>query len=95
MTNEGNDSLSIYKGRLAQTLDNSRKAKVSKRHDAGGRTARENLRDLTDGGPVNEYGQFAVAAQRTRLDGDALYADTASDGVITAIGPVNKNNFPC
>ena len=55
----------------------------------GGRTARENLADLTDGGPVSEYGQLAVAAQRTRREGDALYAETAADAVITAVGTVN------
>ena len=51
---------------------------VSRIAARGGRTARENLADLTDGGAVSEYGQLAVAAQRSRREGDALYAETAA-----------------
>jgi len=80
--------------KLAKTLDAARPEAVAKRHARGGRTARENLHDLTDGHTVREYGQLAVAAQRSRRQGDALYADTAADAVITAVGPVNAQLFP-
>ena len=79
--------------RLAMTADEARAEAVAKRRARGGRTARENLADLTDGAAVSEYGQLAVAAQRTRREGDALYAETAADAVITAVGPVNGDIF--
>lgn len=80
--------------KLANTQDSARLDAVAKRHERGGRTARENLYDLTDGHAIREYGQLAVAAQRSRREGDALYADTAADAVITAVGPVNGQLFP-
>ena len=86
-----------YRGlqeKLANSLDSARPEAVAKRHDRGGRTARENLYDLTDGHTIREYGQLAVAAQRSRREGVALYADTAADAVITAVGPVNGQLFP-
>jgi acetyl-CoA carboxylase carboxyltransferase component len=79
--------------RLAKTADEARPEAVAKRRARKGRTARENLADLIDGTAVSEYGQLAVAAQRTRRDGDALFAETAADAVITAIGPVNADLF--
>ena len=88
MSDEQNDPYAGLQDRLAKTTDEARADAVAKRHARGGRTARENLADLTDGGPVSEYGQLAVAAQRTRREGDALYAETAADAVITAVGNV-------
>ena len=93
MSDEHSDPYAGLQDRLAKTTDEARAEAVAKRHARGGRTARENLADLTDGGPVSEYGQLAVAAQRTRREGDALYAETAADAVITAIGPVNGDIF--
>ena len=94
MTEKQNEPYSGLKERLAATEDAARPEAVAKRHARGGRTARENLADLTDGAPVSEYGQLAVAAQRTRREGGALFSDTAADAVITAIGPVNAALFP-
>ena len=94
MTEKQNEPYSGLKERLAATEDAARPEAVAKRHARGGRTARENLADLTDGAPVSEYGQLAVAAQRTRREGEALFSDTAADAVITAIGPVNAALFP-
>jgi acetyl-CoA carboxylase carboxyltransferase component len=48
---------------------------------------------LTGDGSVFEYGQLAVAAQRQRREGDALFAETAADAVITAVGSVNSALF--
>ena len=93
MTEEQNDPYTGLADRLAKTTDDAREEAVAKRHARGGRTARENLADLTDGAAVSEYGQLAVAAQRTRREGEALYAETAADAVITAVGPVNGAIF--
>ncbi len=82
-----------YRTGLRNTADEARPEAVAKRRARKGRTARENLADLTDGTAVSEYGQLAVAAQRTRREGDALFAETAADAVITAIGPVNGDLF--
>lgn len=75
------------------TLDGGRPAAVKKRHDKGGRTARENLHDLVAGADFDEYGQYAVAAQRSRRDPEDLQENTAGDGVITGTGPVNQGLF--
>lgn len=87
------DPLEEFQKRRLNTLDNARGEAVKKRHDRGGRTARENLNDLVDGSPVNEFGQYAVAAQRSRKEFAELQRQTAADGVITAIGPVNGSQF--
>jgi acetyl-CoA carboxylase carboxyltransferase component len=93
MNDEHEDPDPVLQARLANTTDEARPDAVAKRHARGGRTARENLADLTDGAAISEYGQLAVAAQRSRREGDALYADTAADAVITAVGPVNGDLF--
>ena len=94
MSDSPKDPSQSLQEKLANTLDSARPEAVAKRHARGGRTARENLHDLTDGHTVREYGQLAVAAQRSRRQGDALYADTAADAVITAVAPVNAQLFP-
>jgi acetyl-CoA carboxylase carboxyltransferase component len=93
MNEEKTDPYARLQDRLAKTADEARPDAVAKRRARNGRTARENLADLTDGTAFSEYGQLAVAAQRTRRDGDALLAETAADAVITAIGPVNSDLF--
>jgi acetyl-CoA carboxylase carboxyltransferase component len=93
MSDEKIDPYAGLQDRLAKTADEARPEAVAKRRARKGRTARENLADLIDGTAVSEYGQLAVAAQRTRRDGDALFAETAADAVITAIGPVNADLF--
>jgi acetyl-CoA carboxylase carboxyltransferase component len=94
MSHEPQDPLANLQDRLASTEDTARPDAVAKRHSRGGRTARENLADLTGDAPVFEYGQLAVAAQRQRREGDALFAETAADAVITAVGSVNSALFP-
>ncbi|MDG2460167.1 MAG: carboxyl transferase domain-containing protein [Luminiphilus sp.] len=94
MTDEQSAPYFGLQERLAKTTDAARPQAVKKRHARGGRTARENLADLTEGAAISEYGQLAVAAQRSRREGDALLSDTAADAVITAVGPVNALLFP-
>lgn len=75
--------------RQAQSLDEARQTQQSKRHAKGYRTARENLTDLCDPESFIEYGQFAVAAQRLRIDYEELKSKTAADGIITGTATVN------
>ena len=79
--------------RIARTLDGERADAASRRHARGLRTARENLAHLLDEGSFLEYGQLAVAAQRSRRDYTELQSATAADGVITGIGTVNAVEF--
>lgn len=81
--------LELERVRAEMEDDSSIRAKATKRRrDRGFRTARENLTHLVDYGTFLEYGDFALAAQRTRLIGDALSA-TRNDGVIVGWGKVN------
>jgi acetyl-CoA carboxylase carboxyltransferase component len=75
--------------RRAKTLDAARPDAVAKRHDAGRRTARENVEDLVDAGTFVEYGGLAIAAQRGRRELDELIDRTPADGIVTGIGEVN------
>ena len=79
--------------RQNRTRDEARADTVAKRHRRGGRTARENLSALTDDTPFTEYGQLAVAAQRSRRSDDELQLETSGDGVLTVIGSVNGRLF--
>ena len=79
--------------RQAMALDSHRQAAQQKRHAKGYRTARENLNDLCDLTSFQEYGQFAVAAQRRKRDYETLKSETAADGIITGIGNVNAELF--
>jgi acetyl-CoA carboxylase carboxyltransferase component len=66
---------------------------VRKRHERGGRTARENVDDLLDAGLRVEYGGFAVAAQRSRRPLDDLIRNTPADGIVAGVGTVNGDLF--
>lgn len=88
---------------LLEELDNVRKQardehpvkqrSVDRRHQRGRRTARENLKDLLDDDAYFlEYGDLAVAAQRTRLEPDDLAA-TRGDGVVVGWGSINSCLF--
>ena len=68
--------------RAALTEDAARPEAVARRHEAGGRTARENVADLIDPGSWVEYGRFAIAAQRGRRELEDLIARTPGDGMI-------------
>jgi acetyl/propionyl-CoA carboxylase alpha subunit len=87
------DDLAAVRKVLAQTLDEARPEAVQKRHDQGGRTARENIADLVDQDSFVEYGQLALPAQRSRLSVDKLRATAPADGVIGGIGTVNSHLF--
>jgi len=79
--------------RRAQTEDAARPDAVARRHEAGGRTARENLADLVDPGSFVEYGRFAYAAQRGRREVADLIARTPADGLLAGTARVNGELF--
>jgi acetyl-CoA carboxylase carboxyltransferase component len=87
------DDLDEVLKRRALTRDDARPEAVARRHDAGGRTARENIADLVDDGSFVEYGRFAIAAQRGRRDLDELLARTPADGLVA--GTARVNGKPC
>jgi acetyl-CoA carboxylase carboxyltransferase component len=71
------------------TEDAARPEAASKRHDRGGRTARENVADLIDEGSWVEYGRYATAQQRTRRSRDDLIANTPADGLVAGTATVD------
>ena len=73
--------------------DVGRPEATEKRHSKGYRTARENLADLVDADSFVEYGEMAVAAQRSRRSIEELQQSTPADGVITGIGRINASLF--
>lgn len=77
-----------FEARMALLCDSSRSVAVAKRHQNGGRTARENIEDLFDRGSFTEYGALAIAAQRTRRPLDELQERTQGDGIICGTGLV-------
>ena len=89
MSDELRPELAALKERLDKTLDEVRVEAAEKRHAKGYRTARENLEDLVDAGSFVEYGQLAVAAQRSRRELEDLQQNTAADGVITGTATIN------
>ena len=90
MQKKSKSSLDILKNRINKTLDSGRKIAQKKRHKKGYRTARENLEHLVDTGSFIEYGQLAVAAQRSRRDYEELMTETAADGIITGMCKINS-----
>ena len=74
-------------------LDAARSDAVAKRHEAGRRTARENLADLLDDGSFVEYGPLLFAAQERRRPRDELIARTPADGLVGGLGEVDGR--PC
>lgn len=83
-----NPALEELRRRQAARLDEARPEQVSRRHERGGRTARENVDDLLDPGSFDELGGLALAAQRSRDEAD-LIARTPADGVVTGFGTVD------
>ena len=69
-------------------LDHRRPEAVQRRHDAGRRTARENLADLLDDGSLVEYGPLVHAAQERRRDKQELIARTPADGLVGGVGAI-------
>jgi methylmalonyl-CoA carboxyltransferase 12S subunit len=79
--------------RRALTEDAARPEAVRRRHEAGGRMARENVADLVDPGSFVEYGRFAIAAQRGRRELEELIARTPADGLVAGTARVNGKLF--
>jgi acetyl-CoA carboxylase carboxyltransferase component len=82
------NDLAILLARRALTEDAARPDAVARRHESGGRTARENIADLIDPGTWVEYGRFAIAAQRKRRELDELIARTPADGLVAGTARV-------
>ena len=91
MDDNSRPELAAWRERLARTLDEQRPQARAKRHSKGYRTARENVEDLADPGSFLEYGQLAVAAQRSRRDYEELQSSTAGDGIITGTCTINAD----
>lgn len=89
MSDSERPELTALRERLARTGDTQRAEAQAKRHAKGYRTARENVQDLVDDNSFLEYGQLAVAAQRSRRDYEDLQTNTAADGVITGTCTIN------
>jgi acetyl-CoA carboxylase carboxyltransferase component len=89
---EGEDLREVL-ARRALTEDAARKEAVARRHEAGGRTARENIADLVDPGSFVEYGRFAIAAQRGRRELEDLIERTPADGLVGGTATVNAELF--
>jgi len=85
------DDLKSVHERHAFLWDENRMAAVNKRHNQGGRTARENIAQLCDDGSFMEYGALAIAAQTRRRSLEDLIANTPADGMVTGIGTVNAS----
>ena len=79
--------------RQALLTDERRPLAVAKRRKSGQRTTRENLADLLDDGSFNEYGGFALAAQRRRRTPEELIELSPADGLVTGTGTVNAAQF--
>jgi acetyl-CoA carboxylase carboxyltransferase component len=88
-----NDDLAELLRRRALTEDTARPEAVARRHDRGGRTARENVADLVDEGSWVEYGRFAIAAQRGRTTVEELQQRTPADGLLA--GTARIGGRPC
>ena len=91
MDGEIRPELQALRERIERTLDEARAEARAKRHAKGYRTARENVADLVDAGSFQEYGQLAVAAQRSRRDYADLQTSTAADGIITGTCTINAS----
>jgi acetyl-CoA carboxylase carboxyltransferase component len=89
MDGEDRPELTAWRERVNRTLDDHREQARKRRHKRGYRTARENVTDLADAGSFQEYGQLAVAAQRSRRDYEDLQSSTAADGIITGTCTIN------
>lgn len=89
---EQRPELIAWRERRDRTLDHERRQAREKRHARGYRTARENLEDLVDANSFQEYGQLAVAAQRSRRDYEDLQTATAADGIITGTCTINAHD---
>ena len=84
-----NKEFKNFLSRLEKSKDSSKIEATKKRHKLGYRTARENLEHLSDPDSFLEFGEFAVAAQRSRRDYEELQKETTTDGIITGFCTIN------
>ncbi|MEM1153146.1 MAG: carboxyl transferase domain-containing protein, partial [Pseudomonadota bacterium] len=89
MTDQERPEIRAWRDRADKTSDEYRQQATAKRHAKGYRTARENLEQLVDTDSFQEYGQLAVAAQRSRREYHELQSETAADGIITGTCTIN------
>ncbi|MGO9354369.1 MAG: carboxyl transferase domain-containing protein, partial [Mycobacterium sp.] len=75
------------------TRDEGRPKAVTKRHNQGRRTARENIADLIDDGSFVENGALAIAAQRSRRSEEDLIANTPADGLVAGVATIGADRF--
>jgi acetyl-CoA carboxylase carboxyltransferase component len=87
------DDLAALRARRLLGDDGARPEAVERRHQAGGRTARENIEDLVDPSSFVEYGRFAIAAQRGRREVQDLIEKTPADGLIGGTARINGELF--
>ena len=74
------------------TRDDSRVEATEKRHEAGKRTARENILDLCDEGSFFEYGPLVTAARYrndTTEELEERVKRTAADAMVMGVGRIN------
>ncbi len=86
--------LAELRSRRALLEDAARPEAMARHRAVGHRSARENVADLLDPGSLEEYGGFAVAAQRARRSLDDLQRTTPADGLIAGFGRVNGDRYP-
>ena len=84
------DDLAELLRRRALTEDAARPDAVERRHERGGRTARENVADLVDPGSFVEYGRFAIAAAARRRELEDLIERTPADGLVAGTARVDR-----
>ena len=90
---EVREDLAELRRRRALTEDAGRPEAVGRRHEAGGRTARENIADLVDAGSLVEYGRLAIAPQRLRRELAELIERTPADGLVAGTATVGREHF--
>jgi acetyl-CoA carboxylase carboxyltransferase component len=91
MTDKSRPEFKKFIQRLQKSSDSFRKNSTEKRHSKEYRTARENLHHLVDEDSFLEFGQFAVAAQRSRREYEELQDRTNADGIITGFCSINSH----
>src|SRR5581483_7058790 len=83
------EDLAAVRHRHELGLDAARADAVTRRHDQGRRTARENLADLIDPGSLVEYGPLMFAAQEARRSRQELIERTPADGLIGGVATID------
>jgi acetyl-CoA carboxylase carboxyltransferase component len=84
------EDLAAVQARHALGLDAARPDAVTRRHERGHRTARENLDDLVDQGTFVEYGPLIFAAQERRRSKQELIERTPADGLVAGVGDIDS-----